>query len=363
MAKPDCDDGYYKLSYELAAAMLTFGFGEIEGFIIGRVLEQQYGWAKKKMVHIRTCEVASLLDVDRRLVNRAIHKLIGVGVLLDLGDDCYTFVKDYESWETPHWKQAKRDRWVLFAKRAPKRAKADRPKAAPADRDGLIACSDGPSDYVISKDDKSDDADETLSSSKMTTCHLQSRQLVISKDDTQGVPPGPPIGEAHAELRMEEVEKAKQAASSPAASVMSDDEPFLPSADSPPPMTVDWAAVDARIAQVKVAIAKTVANHAVYAGHLEEWCERYPADWVIKAIEHGAWKGKNQARPQGFVGGLLTTWAAVKGPENDPIYMATRRVKAPAAITSTFVPNAKPDYLKYAEGAVPAPPRPKGQTA
>ena len=38
MAKPDCDDGYYKLSYELGAALLTFGFGEIEGWVIGVTL-------------------------------------------------------------------------------------------------------------------------------------------------------------------------------------------------------------------------------------------------------------------------------------------------------------------------------------
>lgn len=204
MAKPDCDDGYYKLSYELGAALFSFGFGEIEGHIIGLVLEAQYGFGKRKFVELSPASLSAEWEVPRQNIHRAIGNLVARNVLLPLGDNRYQFLKDYENWDKKG-RPARVLLWKAFVADAPRRAKSIRPLPPPRERDDLIlegvpGVNDEP-EPVISKDDTSSTADESPSSSKMTTRHLQRLPTVIFKDDEQGVPPGPPIEEARAECK------------------------------------------------------------------------------------------------------------------------------------------------------------------
>lgn len=207
MAKPDCDDGYYKIAYELGAALLSFGFGEIEGHILAVVLETQYGLGKRKYVELSPAKLADEWQVDRSNIHRAIGRLVAHNVLLSLGDNQYQLLKDYANWE----KKGAPGRvtlWKAFVADAPRRAKALRPLPPPKERDDLViegmpGVDDEPATVpmpVVSKDNTQADADQTPLSPKTTDRCPQRQQTVVSKDNSVGVPPRPPIGEAHAEF-------------------------------------------------------------------------------------------------------------------------------------------------------------------
>lgn len=353
MAKPDCDDGYYKLSYELGAALFSFGFGEIEGHIIGLVLEAQYGFGKRKYVELSPAALSAEWDVPRQNVHRAIGNLVARNVLLSLGDNRYQFLKDYENWDkkgTP----ARVLLWKAFVADAPRRAKSFRPLPPPRERgdlilEGVAGVNDG-ADSVIFKDDTSNQADDSSSSSKMTNRHLQRLQPVIFKDDGQGVPPGPPIGEAHAELRSGEREKKTplppEGGSEGVEETFCCDPPEtipIPAKADPDPDPI--GDIPRTFADLSDWV-RSVTREDYVSNGLRILASGYAIDWVFHSLRCAAGKNIPEHRWQSYANGCLIRWHQNKGIIWDDVKRDTGSKHRDIGEVHTITPERKAEVRK-----------------
>lgn len=99
MAKPDTDDGWFKLSLELEAALAFAGFSRVARTLLARVFIQIFGKGKRpKLAYLPQKILAETIEQKLTNVTRAVRELVESGVLIGVGDDRYQFVKDYEKW-------------------------------------------------------------------------------------------------------------------------------------------------------------------------------------------------------------------------------------------------------------------------
>jgi hypothetical protein len=98
MAKPDTGNGWYKLAYELDAALCYADFSAPAQTILRFVRAQTYGMAKLPLASLPIADLASRTGWKRQIIKRAIFELVDSGVLNEEGPDAYRFVKNYEAW-------------------------------------------------------------------------------------------------------------------------------------------------------------------------------------------------------------------------------------------------------------------------
>ena len=99
MAKPDTDDGWFKKAVELETAVNYAGFSRVARVLLGYVFIQIFGRGKRpELAFLPRKETASRLRQKRQNFDRAIQELVESGVLIEVRDDQYRFVKDYEKW-------------------------------------------------------------------------------------------------------------------------------------------------------------------------------------------------------------------------------------------------------------------------
>lgn len=101
MAKPDCDDGWYKKSIELEAALDFADFTKIARIILRYGFCQIFGQGRRpRYMTLHTAEIAERIGKHRQNVHRAMDELIKSHVLAPVAGKpgAYRFVKDYEKW-------------------------------------------------------------------------------------------------------------------------------------------------------------------------------------------------------------------------------------------------------------------------
>jgi hypothetical protein len=101
VAKPDIDDGWYKKSIELEAALDFADFTKYARVILRYAFSQLFGTgARPRFVHISCAEIASRVGCVRQAMYRARHELVVSGVLTPVEgrENVFEFNKDYESW-------------------------------------------------------------------------------------------------------------------------------------------------------------------------------------------------------------------------------------------------------------------------
>jgi hypothetical protein len=101
VAKPDTDDGWFKIAVELEAALAYASFSKVARVLIAYVFIQTFGrGTRPKLAYLPQKLVADRIGQKTQAVCRAIRELVDSGVLVEAKDDQYRFVKDYEKWAT-----------------------------------------------------------------------------------------------------------------------------------------------------------------------------------------------------------------------------------------------------------------------
>jgi hypothetical protein len=99
VAKPDTDDGWFKFAVELETALAYAAFSKVARVLLSYVFLQIYGKGiRPKLAYLPQKETALRIRQKRPAVNRAIRELVDSGVLVEIRDDQYRFIKDYEKW-------------------------------------------------------------------------------------------------------------------------------------------------------------------------------------------------------------------------------------------------------------------------
>ena len=101
MAKPDTDDGWFKIAVELEAALAFGGFSKIARTLLRYVFTQIYGrGSRPKLAYLPQKTIADRIGQRKQNVSRAIRELVESHVLAEAKPDHYWFIKDYEKWTT-----------------------------------------------------------------------------------------------------------------------------------------------------------------------------------------------------------------------------------------------------------------------
>jgi phage replication O-like protein O len=102
MASPQVEDGYTKIANELVEALMKVNLSAYESRVLWFLFRKTYGW-EKKTDWIALSQFASCLNLDRRLIHRAIKGLSSKQMIVIERDDGlrikYGFQKDYDKWK------------------------------------------------------------------------------------------------------------------------------------------------------------------------------------------------------------------------------------------------------------------------
>ena len=101
MARPDCDDGWIKISVELEAALDFADFTKMGRTILRYAFLQIFGGGRRPAhALISPTEIAGRIGRSKQLVSRGLQELTASGVLaaVDGQPGAYRLVKNYERW-------------------------------------------------------------------------------------------------------------------------------------------------------------------------------------------------------------------------------------------------------------------------
>ncbi len=103
MASPQLENGYLRLSNELAEAIMRTPFNGTQFRILFTVARECYGRnGGQKLAPLSLRQIARKTELNLRSVRREVTTLRSAGILVrqgDIGEDCeYGLAKDYESW-------------------------------------------------------------------------------------------------------------------------------------------------------------------------------------------------------------------------------------------------------------------------
>jgi hypothetical protein len=100
VAKPDTDDGWFKMSHEFDAACDVADFTKAERVVLHTVKAQIFGPAKVRHALLLPRNIAELGGWKRQFIERGVRHLIEAGVLVPAKDrkDFYQVNKYYKEW-------------------------------------------------------------------------------------------------------------------------------------------------------------------------------------------------------------------------------------------------------------------------
>jgi phage replication O-like protein O len=101
VANPQAEDGHIDIANEIAEALMKINLSAYESRVLWFLFRKTYGW-KKKTDRIALSQFAKDIDLDRRLIHRAIKGLSSKKMIVIYKDDTfnvsYGFQKDYDKW-------------------------------------------------------------------------------------------------------------------------------------------------------------------------------------------------------------------------------------------------------------------------
>jgi hypothetical protein len=100
VAKPDTDDGWFKVAYELLPPLMMCCQRMEASIVLSEVLAQVYGMEKRKAAKLKPAAIAERSGLARPNIWRGIKELTDKGILVRQGDGLFRFEKDYEKWRT-----------------------------------------------------------------------------------------------------------------------------------------------------------------------------------------------------------------------------------------------------------------------
>jgi hypothetical protein len=98
VAKPDTDDGWFKLAYELLPPLMMCCQRVEAAIVLCEVLAQTYGRGKRKTAKIEPVKIAARTGRKREYIWKGIRELTANGIIEKADDGTYRFQKDYEKW-------------------------------------------------------------------------------------------------------------------------------------------------------------------------------------------------------------------------------------------------------------------------
>jgi len=105
VASPQVENGYIRIANEVLQAMMRTNLSPYESRVLYCIWRKTYGF-NKKTDQIALSQFASELDLDRRLVHRALKSLSSKKMIVVIRTDDkrrirYGFQKDYSKWKPP----------------------------------------------------------------------------------------------------------------------------------------------------------------------------------------------------------------------------------------------------------------------
>lgn len=339
MACPNTEDGFVMISLELGAALAMARLTTAEQVIVWEVVSRTYGPAKAPLAAISATDLARRTGLDRTFLAKGLRSLLDSGILAEgkeRGE--YKLQKNYDRWDrSAHKESDESARARREYARAAVRAARSYPKQAPPDcgNTATVGCGD-------------------IATVADSGCGNTATVGVAILPQSCGNTATPILLEDSLDLKEQQQATATED---------EDPEPFHPpvlpmtkAAPAPSPAQDDAVIV----ARIEAFIEASGINPQFFECKIPSLVAQYPARWVEKAIRDAVPKSNRSQGPMGLVLTMLKSWHECDGPENDPIYTGKKPKLhgGPAA-----VPNAVPDYLKDADEAVPAPPRPVEKSA
>ncbi len=99
MAKPQLEDGFVQVAYEvLAAVMVITHLHTYERVLLCDLFAALYGSKKKRWHYFETAAMAKALGVKHSLIQRDLRRLVERRILHERQDGSYSFSKDWETW-------------------------------------------------------------------------------------------------------------------------------------------------------------------------------------------------------------------------------------------------------------------------
>lgn len=320
MAKPDLEDGYLKIAYELFAALVgSPAVVGLRGTILWEVFCQTYGWAKRPHAELCPTEIARRRGVKRQNVSRALAELVEMKVLSHKGGDAYGFNKDHESYEfgeSPEQRQAR----VSYAIHAPQLAKShkheiDAKEARKTESKVIHGAQDDNVDRINNDAVTASD----LIQNRINNDAVSASEVIHSDDMSEAAPL---IGTRGIELKRETRHLDATA-------------PTTPTLTSPTPESIR------RIAD----LADDLAPNEDLGSKVAGWCAGYPVAWVEDAVRI-AWVGAKPGGRAAYANKCLIRWHHQGGPPQAEVEKIRQAMPA--------LPNGPTPYVEP-----PDPRRPK----
>ena len=101
MARPELDNGYFRIANEIAEALCRMNLSAYQSRILWALWRSTYGWNKKAWT-VSIGRFQRLTGMKRRHVQRTLNKLIERNIIIKVAvtgyKNLYGFQKDYERW-------------------------------------------------------------------------------------------------------------------------------------------------------------------------------------------------------------------------------------------------------------------------
>lgn len=102
VASPQLENGHIDIANEIAEALMKVNLSPYESRVLWFLFRKTYGWHKKRD-WITLSQFSKCIELDRRLIHRAIKGLLAKNMVVISRDDknhiSYGFQKNYERWK------------------------------------------------------------------------------------------------------------------------------------------------------------------------------------------------------------------------------------------------------------------------
>jgi phage replication O-like protein O len=140
MASPQLENGYLRLSNELAEAICRTPFNGSQARIVMAIIRETYGNFKgRKIARLSLQRISNATGIDMRNVQREVGRLRATNVVMRAGQEgqfFYGIQKDYDKWSVP--KRKGQDGVGEFANGEPTNGESTKGETASSPSEGMV---------------------------------------------------------------------------------------------------------------------------------------------------------------------------------------------------------------------------------
>lgn len=333
MAKPDLDDGFVQIAYELWAAVSAAGFNRGAWIVLSDVFMQIYGYAKLPTATLSPTEIGHRVSMHKQHVSRAIQDLVRAGLIVKVSHNEYRFNKDHESWNLPGESLEEKQARISYALSAPSLARS---YINHIDKDSVTK-----SGYTETTDKQKAVTKSGYDPDCVTRFGYESNQIWLRDTNKERAP--------------EELRELREIQQQQPPTPLLPSEPSRQTTISAPPPGEKSSPSEAaplrssrvpshspeQLAQLIAWVRETLGERAeleCFTGKLAAFARSYPIDWIEQAVLKAA-VGAKPGKLASYVNTILIEWFPDGPPPRaDPRPAAPVRREPP---TPDYVPSQR----------------------